>query len=142
MKTLIKSQARQRLMTQWAQFLTTPNLSGDRTIVVIRPHLQQWTDRSWGALTFRATQVLTGHGCFGEYLCRIQKEQTPRCHHCAHERDTVTHTLMECPAWDAERRTLCNAVGNDLNLRNIISAILRHESAWQAFTTFCDEVTD
>lgn len=61
MRNLIKAQARQKLMRSWTQFLTTPNLAGERTIVALRPFLQQWIDRCWGALTFRATQVLTGH---------------------------------------------------------------------------------
>ena len=33
-------------------------------------------------LAFRVTQVLTGHGCFGEYLKRIGAEATAGCHHC------------------------------------------------------------
>ena len=35
-----------------------------------------------GRPTYRVTQVLTGHGCFGEYLLRIRKKDTARCHHC------------------------------------------------------------
>ena len=44
-------------------------------------------------------QVLTGHGCFGEYLYRIRRERTTRCHHCAIGQDSAQHTLEVCPVW-------------------------------------------
>ncbi|XP_072755742.1 uncharacterized protein [Anoplolepis gracilipes] len=37
------------------------------------------------------TQVLTEHGCFGEYLHRIGKEGTTSCHNCEDERDGAAH---------------------------------------------------
>ena len=42
------------------------------------------------------TQVLTGHGCFSEYLHRIRKEATARCHHCDASVDSAQHTLEFC----------------------------------------------
>ncbi|XP_012276844.1 uncharacterized protein LOC105697777 [Orussus abietinus] len=59
-----------------------------------------WLDRGHGRHTYRLTQVLTGHGCFGEYLCRIGREATARCHHCDAERDTAQHTLEE---WELDQ---------------------------------------
>src|SRR5436190_740793 len=50
----------------------------------------------------RMTQVLSGHGCFREYLRRIGKEAPARCHHCPkgqREEDSARHTLLECVAW-------------------------------------------
>jgi hypothetical protein len=44
-------------------------------------------------ITFRMTQVLTGHGMFGEYLLKLQREVTSICHHCQKEEDTAQHTL-------------------------------------------------
>ena len=32
-------------------------------------------------MTYRMTQVLTGHGMFGEYLMKIGRETTDICHH-------------------------------------------------------------
>lgn len=64
------------------------------------------------------TQVLTGHGCFGEYLCRIKKERTTACHHCEEAVDTAQHTLAECPAWVEERRVLTDIVSGDLSLQS------------------------
>lgn len=49
-------------------------------------------------VTFRLTQVFTGHGCFGVYLHRIGREPTMQCHHCE-DQDSAQHMLTECRAW-------------------------------------------
>jgi len=70
------------------------------------------------------TQVLSGHGCFGEFLCRISKEHTAECHHCDHPHDSAQHTLEACPAWAAERTDLVVAVGADLSLPAVVGAMV------------------
>lgn len=69
------------------------------------------------------TQVLTGHGCFGEYLCQIKQEYITQCHH-YQGRDTVQYMLADCPAWDELRRVLVNVVGPDLSLPVLIPRII------------------
>ncbi|KMQ88117.1 reverse transcriptase, partial [Lasius niger] len=66
--------------------------------------------RHHGRMSFHLTQVLVGHGCFGEYLHKIGKELTAQCHHCDEKRDTAQHTLEFCPAWAEERRALTDKV--------------------------------
>lgn len=138
MRTIVKFQARQNLLLRWTQYLATPNLPGGQVVAAIRPHLQGWVDRGWGALTFRMRQVLTG--CFGEYLRRIQRELTPCCHHCGHSRDTNVHTLGECPMWNEERRALYAEVGRDLSISGVVAAIIRIEGAWQTLRAYCETV--
>ncbi|XP_063825300.1 uncharacterized protein LOC135074849 [Ostrinia nubilalis] len=46
-------------------------------LAAIGPVLDQWLERPHGFLTFRLAQVLTGHGCFGSYLQRIGREESP-----------------------------------------------------------------
>ena len=106
----------------------------------ILPCLEEWVGRGWGGLSFHATQVLTGHGCFGEYLCRIGKEPTTCCHHCDGDRDTAQHTLETCPAWAGERGVLVREIGEDLSLPAVVKEIVGRESAWRAFSSFCDRV--
>ncbi|XP_039315258.1 uncharacterized protein LOC120359890 [Solenopsis invicta] len=73
------------------------------------------------------TQVLTGHGCFGEHLHeRIGREATTRCHHCPEPRDTAQHTLEVCPAWDNEP--------------TVVREILESPTKWDAFASFCGNV--
>ncbi|XP_047039657.1 uncharacterized protein LOC124644388 [Helicoverpa zea] len=105
--------------------------------------MKEWLERSHGALSFRLTQVLTGHGCFGKFLCRIGREPTPECHHCGTgNEDSALHTLAECPAWATQRRDLTavlNAAGN-LSLPAVVSCMVSSEEEWNAVASFCEEV--
>jgi len=85
------------------------------------------------------TQVLTGHGCFGEYLCRIKRERTTRCHYCRKERDTAQHTLAECPEWEELRRTLVGKIGPNLSLPVVATKMIGNEECWKAVASFCEQ---
>ena len=91
-------------------------------------------------LTYRVTQVITGHGCFGEYLHRIRKEATARCHHCDASVDSAQHTLEFCPAWARPRRDLIAEIGWDLSPPAILAALLASERGRRAVTSFCEQV--
>ncbi|KAL0880860.1 hypothetical protein ABMA27_002043 [Loxostege sticticalis] len=72
---------------------------GRRTTGAIAPAITKWVRRRHGRLTFRLTQVLSGHGCFGAYLFKIGREPTAECHHCHRcDEDTAQHTLASCSA--------------------------------------------
>ncbi|XP_032690655.1 uncharacterized protein LOC116853629 [Odontomachus brunneus] len=122
-----REQARQRLFLRWKMQLEgTTGRSGKRVADAIRPCLQKSVGRAHEDLTFQTPQVLTGHGCFGEYLHRVvRKECTSRCHHCSAAEDTAQHTLGVCPAWDRQRRVLTSVVGADLSPPALIRAILK-----------------
>ncbi|KAL0842414.1 hypothetical protein ABMA28_014523 [Loxostege sticticalis] len=72
--------------------------TGRRTVLAICPVLKEWVRRRHGRLTYRLTQILSGNGCFGDYLHRISREQSAACHHCHSDEDTTQHTLETCPA--------------------------------------------
>jgi len=91
-------------------------------------------------VTFHLAQVLTGHGCFGDYLCRIKKEPTTQCHHCTADQDSAQHTLEFCPPWAEERRVLVSEVGADLSLGTVMAAMVSRETAWRAVVSFCSKV--
>ncbi|XP_011135610.2 uncharacterized protein LOC105180944 [Harpegnathos saltator] len=135
----MKHQTRQVLLERWQRLLANARYRR-RTVEAVRPFLQEWVGRADGTLTFRMAQVLTGHGCFGDYLCRIGKERTTSCHHCGHDHDSAQHTLQDCPAWSAERGVMVRALGQDLSLPRIVGAILGSEKRWDAFSSFCESV--
>ncbi|XP_032684175.1 uncharacterized protein LOC116850245 [Odontomachus brunneus] len=115
--------------------------SGKRVADAILPCLQEWIGRAHEDLTFRTTQVLAGHGCFGEYLHKVvRKECASRCHHCDAAEDTAQHTLGECPAWEGQRRVLASVVGVDFSPPALIRAMLGGREVWSAVTSFCEEV--
>jgi len=136
---LMRVRARQRLVAAWSNWVCRPSAAGKRIVEAVQPRLVSWLERGWGGFTYRATQVFTGHGCFGDYLCRIGRERTTRCHHCGAVMDSAQHTLQECPEW-AEQRGVLAAVGNDLSLPAVVDAILGSERAWKSLLAFCVEV--
>lgn len=134
-----REDAHRQAIIRWRERLGEPGSTRQRIVTGILPHFDQWLERK-GRVTYRLTQVLTGHGCFGEYLHRIGKERTARCHHCCSELDSAQHTLEECPAWHSERQVLVQEVGQDLSPTALIAAMLTRSSAWNAAVTFCEGV--
>lgn len=101
----------------------------------------KWVERGWGEMSYRATQMFTGHGCFGSYLRRIGRENSARCHHCEGDEDTAQHTLEACPAWVEERRVLVQVIDEtDFSLSSIIAAMLESEESWRAVFSFCEAI--
>ncbi|XP_011866854.1 PREDICTED: uncharacterized protein LOC105561462 [Vollenhovia emeryi] len=139
-RRLINSEAKREVRGEWEARLAYPSCPGQRTVSAILPRMEAWLERTWARASYRTTQVLTGYGCFGEYLCRIGREPNPACHHCEEDLDTAQHTLDSCPAWDDQRRVLRDRIGADLSLPAVVGAIVEREDTWEAFATFCERV--
>ncbi|KMQ88097.1 reverse transcriptase [Lasius niger] len=136
-RRIMRVHARRSLIERWMDILGDPRMPGQRTVGAFRPCFQQWLV---GGVSYKMTQVLTRHGCFGEYLCRIGKERTTRCAHCGHEKDDAQHTLEVCVTWENERRDLVTAVGADLSLPAVIAAAVGSDTGWRALYSFCEVV--
>ncbi|KMQ90440.1 reverse transcriptase [Lasius niger] len=126
---------------QWRAFLERPNTPGEYTKMAVVPHLESWMRREHGSLSFHLTQILTGHGCFANFLRRIGKRAVDSCDFCG-EGDSAIHTLRECPAWDWQRIVLKRALGlnRDFAPIDIIDAIAGNWEHWYAFSAFTEEV--
>lgn len=136
----LRLQTRQRKLVEWEEGLSNAR-TGLRAVEAIRPVLMDWVDRQHGALDFRLVQVLTGHGCFGEYLHRIGRERSAACHHCDALVDTAEHTLAMCPAWEEERSVLRRATGGEeVSLSTMVRAMVDGEDKWKAVASFCGDV--
>ncbi|XP_063634815.1 uncharacterized protein LOC134805886 [Cydia splendana] len=101
---------------------------------------EKWSERLEipGASRDLVAALLTGHGCFGWYLCeRVGREPTTVCHHCdGRAVDTAQHTREICPAWAEPRAALAAAVGGDLSLPALIRRMISSEEAWLAVASF------
>ncbi|XP_028158679.1 uncharacterized protein LOC114351603 [Ostrinia furnacalis] len=136
----VRREPRETVVQQWADHLAVAE-SGRRTLDALAPTIERWLERPHGYLSFHLVQVLTGHGCFGSYLHRIGREETPSCHACrGGAEDTAHHTLAVCAAWAPQRNTLIAAVGRDLVLPSIVKAMLDSNEAWVAMASFCEDV--
>lgn len=107
-------------------------------------HIREWTERRHGGMDFWTTQILTGHGYFGEYIHKMGKSPTPRCEHCTSEEiDSAEHTLERCTAWNEQRETYKTiAERNNINTRSVIEDMLESKINWKAFKIMCKEIMD
>ncbi|XP_049884542.1 uncharacterized protein LOC126379767 [Pectinophora gossypiella] len=135
----LKEHEHLKALEEWRVRLEGPRPSRQRVVGAILPSFAPWMDKCWNG-SYRLTQVLTGHGCFGHYLHRIGRETSAQCHHCSDDEDDAQHTLEECPAWNTERRTLISTIGADLSPPAVVAAMLSGESHWRAMVTFCESV--
>ncbi|XP_041972104.1 uncharacterized protein LOC121728064 [Aricia agestis] len=135
-----RNSAEERAIDLWAERLEEPTVS-IALVTAIRPIFREWIKRTHGALSFHLTQMLTGHGCFGRYLCEIARsEVTTECHHCGEERDTAEHTITACPAWATQRAALTAAIGEDATLPALCRALVESGEKWSAVETFAHSV--
>jgi len=141
---MVKLHARRLMLQQWSGWLAeraqNANHRTRRVVAAIQPRLADWYERGRGGISYRSAQLITGHGCFGEFLQWIGRERTTECHHCGAPVDTAQHTLEDCPAWAEQRRALVAAVGPDLSPPAIIDAMLGEGGSWRAFLDFAEEV--
>lgn len=136
----IKIMAKRKMYERWEEWARDHTLNGQRIREAICPSMVRWVDRRSGHLTYRLTQVMSGHGCFGQFLHMIGKEDTPECHHCPARVDSAQHTLAECAAWSEERDELKRTIGNDLDLPRVVDEMLREEDKWKVVVNYCEKV--
>ena len=135
----VKRLALRRARNNWKQELERTGAARRRAVGAILPSWEQWADAGPELLSYRITQVLTGHGCFGEYLRRIGAEETEACHHCSTDVDSAQHTVETCEAFAEHRNALIAVIGSDL-APALVKALLAGERERNAITSFCEEV--
>jgi hypothetical protein len=91
------------------------------------PHLRPWVARKFGDLRYELTQALTGHGCFGSFLFKLNKRDNPNCMYCD-EIDTPEHTLFRCERWSAVRERC--AYRQDLCVERMVGKMLVSPEHW------------
>ncbi|KMQ90925.1 reverse transcriptase [Lasius niger] len=139
----LKEQERNMLNRQWSVSLNRSGAPGILTRELIMPYFSEWLSRRFGNVSFRFTQMITGHGCFGHYLHRMRKRDSPACLHCSCLDDTVLHTIYECPAWMDQRTELWLSLseeGNEMDLGTVVRTILESQVKWHAFSLFANSV--
>ncbi|XP_020298751.1 uncharacterized protein LOC109862986 [Pseudomyrmex gracilis] len=128
------------MVRRWRRQLEDPSHYGQRVREALGPVLKTWLECPHIWMTYRSTQIVTGHGVFGEFLHRIQKANSPECEHCGAEIDTATHTLEECEAWESERAALLDAFGDNISLPSIFRQAVEDINKWRTFLAFCEKV--
>lgn len=94
--------------------------------MAVMPIWTEWLNRSHGNVSFHLTQLLTGHGVFYSFLKRIGKANSDKCPHCDLSLpNTMEHTLIQCTAWEEERRDLLNKTNLTLDVFTL-QTIVKH----------------
>ena len=135
-----KQRAIRQERDRWKLELERTGAASRRVAGAILPNWDQWAESGPALLSYRITQVLTGHGCFGKYLKRNEVEATAACHHCNAELDYAQHTLEVCEDFEVQRLALSEVIGSDLSTADIISALLAGDEERKAVTSFCEDV--
>lgn len=104
------------------------------------PDLKSWYDRKIGSLDYHTTQVLTGHGCFQEYLYRIKKVQSPTCLYCEREVDNAEHTLFKCDFWRPRKIKVEAALKQELTKNSMVRLMINTEENWNTIRDYIQEI--
>lgn len=91
-----------------------------------------WYQRNHGEVSFHVSQVLTGHGCFGNYLYKYCNLDTGVCAQCGATPDSLEHAVFKYDAWHQWR----NEAGVYLEVEqitadNIVGIMLRSKASWK-----------
>ena len=100
------------------------------------PDIRRWKNRDFGELTYYTTEMLTGHGNFQEFLCRINRASSDSCLHCeAHDVDTVEHTILKCKELREVRAGL-----HAEDIPDLVKKMLISEDEWGRITRRIDAI--
>ena len=136
----VKQAARRALLVKWKDYLSS-SATGGWTRTLIRD-LDGWMNRGHGQMNFHLTQLMSGHGCFNDYLFRMGKVAAPSCSHCTRGRnDGPQHTLFECEAWRQDRCELVRSleeigVKKKLAPETLVPIMLSSSTAWNRVSAF------
>lgn len=97
-----------------------------------------WYGRNHGDTTYRLTQVLTGHGCFGKYLNKIGKTASSLCELCGTEDDTPEHAVFRCRSHEVERSCMIRTLGREVTPDSLVPAMLETPEKWDAVVKFAE----
>lgn len=86
---------------------------------------------------YYTTQMLTGHGQFRSYLNKRNLAGESECE-CGAGEDTVSHLLLECPEYEAQRESISEFIGNR-GWPAAAQSLVASKEAYAAFALFSKE---
>lgn len=89
-------------------------------------NIKTWNKRSHGEVDFHLTQMLSGHGCFREYLHRIKKIDTPVCVDCQADTDDAEHAIFICDRWWRERKATETEIEGELKPETVAGLMMKN----------------
>ncbi|KAM8702014.1 hypothetical protein ACLKA7_000215 [Drosophila subpalustris] len=134
----VKEAARNRCFSMWqAKWDSSANGRGTHKLF---PKIEPWVNRKHGELNFHLTQLLSGHGCFRQYLNRFGREDDPMCPVCSTP-ENAEHVLLRCPRFDVQRQGTESTLGTNVSTENSIPLMLASQENWTAVCTLAEGIT-
>jgi len=116
-----KKEARRDLIQKWQEEWDNGANGNGRWTHKLIGQLDTWLSQGTGQVTYHLTQVLSGHGCFGQYLNRFHLLESDACAQCGHAPDTPKKAIFECDAWENWRLQTCGELEvEELRADNVI----------------------
>lgn len=95
-KRAIARDAREATLAEWQRRWAAETSVAEWTRRLL-PSVHKWIGRPAGApVSFRLAQFLSGHGAYGDYLCRFNILISAQCVHCSAPVDDAEHTVFWC----------------------------------------------
>lgn len=141
---VIRSQEKERMMGKWKKELTVKAGTGRGFNMDILSCMKEWECREHGELTYQATQLITGHGCFKGYTNRIGKTDNSKCSFCGNDWEDNLHVLFDCDEWREHRERLIREFGGGgvESLGAIMRGMVSNPRKWAAVLEFVSKVMD
>lgn len=136
--TEVKNNERRKSIERWQLMWDTSN-KGRWTYRLITK-IEPWYNRKHGETNYYLTQMLSGHGCYRDYLHRFKHEDAPECPGCSGMRENAEHVFFECPTYKEARDVWYAKVGRQVYPENIVEIMLSGISNWEATSEFAQNV--
>jgi Reverse transcriptase (RNA-dependent DNA polymerase) len=134
-------EARENTLEKWQREWDAASDPTGRWTKKLVPSIKPWYLRSHGDVSFYLTQVLTGHGCFQEYLYRFSLALSPTCILCdTGEPDDAQHTLERCSFFQEQRKSLENGLRKPFAAEGIVATMLESIENWEAIKDYVENV--
>jgi hypothetical protein len=100
---------RREIIEKWqSNLLGTSKAQWTRLVI---PDLVRWWYYEPQSISHHMAQVLTGHGCFQEYLYSRGRAPESTCVHCPEEVDSAKHTVFKYAYWEYARVAITTLLG-------------------------------
>jgi hypothetical protein len=125
-RKIVRSASMLRWQREWSN-----SLNGRWTYRLIS-QVSTWVDRPHGEVNFHLTQILSGHGCFRQYLHRFGHAGSPVCPECPDVNETAEHVFFECPRFGDVRSDMWAVSGQNTTPENLIQRMCGSFDIWNA----------
>lgn len=143
---LIRRQEQDKMIIKWRARLMELADMGRGFNLEVLSCFGEWVGRNHVELTYQATQLITGHGCFRGYrgyTHTIGKADSDRCSLCGTAGEDNVHVLVECEEWRKERDRLTRAYGRQVrSLGAMMRRMVANPLKWKTALEFAKEVMD